>query len=189
MEIEEYKNNPLFPFVDFRNNDASFMMLELFWTDLVRETLGEELSQKCVPLQDIERDNGEEYFHDPVMIDFWIPEMRRGVRVSLLENYENLPNFTNDTKGDGRFNSYHGFTAYWQKRGITGPDDKIEQVVFRSDMSDHALNLVQIGLQKFLLKKLSREEFEKWVDDYHHALGHPSQEEWDDYYDRISEDG
>lgn len=183
MKLEEYKNNPLFPFSDFRTDDASFLMLELFWTQLVREALGEKLAEKCVPLQDCDRDNGEDLFYDPVMIDFWIPEMRRGARVSLIENHKNLPIFTKDTKGIDRFNSYHGFTAYWQDRGITGPDDEIEQIVFRSDLSEHALKNVSVGLQAFFLKKIPCDEFDRWVDDYHQLLGHPNQEEWDEYHE------
>ena len=76
MKISELKTHPLFPFMDFRENDESFLLLKSFWTTVAKDALGEELASKYVPIQDCDRDI--ERFYNLVMLDFWIPEMRRG---------------------------------------------------------------------------------------------------------------
>lgn len=188
LSVNDYKKHPLFPFADFRTNDASFLLLELFWTQVAREALGEELSQQCVSLQACERDDGEEPFYDPLMIDFWIPDMRRGAKVTLNENYESLPHCTPEMKGDQRFKCYGSYLFYGQYRGVTGPDDEIEQIVFASDLTDDAITFVQQGLRQFFIEKISLEEIDRQQKEYSKKMNFPTEKEWENYYDRIYPD-
>ena len=58
MELNQILRHPLFPFADFRTDDASFPMQELYWAALAREALGKEVSALAVPLQETDRDTG-----------------------------------------------------------------------------------------------------------------------------------
>lgn len=185
MKLSEIKKHPLFPFADFRKNDASFLMLELFWTQVAQEALGEALSEKCVPLQDCERDVEEEY--NPVVLDFWIPEIRRGARVILRENYDNQP-YMHDAKGDEKFTAYFPFCFHHSFRGVSSPDDEIEQILIHADMSPVAIKTVQEKLQDFLIKACTEEEITKQWSDYMMKNNFPTHAEREDYYDRAYPD-
>ena len=187
MKVFDYKKHPLFPFADFRTNDASFLLLELFWTQVAREALGEELSQQCRPLQKCERDDGPEPFYNPLMIDFWIPEMRRGVKVVLQENFDNSVLRIN-AKGKERFQCYDPFGFHGQYRGVTGPDDEIEQIVFGSDLQDDSIQSTQNGMRAFLIDKISLEEVDRLVDEQLKRTNYPTPEEWEQYYDELYPD-
>jgi hypothetical protein len=188
MNISDYKKHPLFPFSDFRENDASFLLLELFWTQLVKETIGEELSQKCVPLQDFERDNGPEPFHNPVMIDFWMPSLNRGARISLTENFNNYPLLA-DAKGDERFSAYYPFVYYVNYRRLPDNSKDIEQIVLCSDMSDSSLQSTQKKLREFLIDQISVKEIEEMINNEIRGMpNYPTEEEWDEYYERLPEE-
>ncbi len=165
LNLEEYRKHPLFPFSDFRTNDASFLLLELFWTQVAREALGDELSSKVEPLMACERDNGDEPFYNPIMLDFWIPKIRRGAKIELRENYENDV-LIEDSSGDQRFTAYFSFSAYLQKRGITGPDDEIDQIVFSSDLTNNAIKSVQNGLRAFLVSRIKCHEMEDMINNH-----------------------
>ena len=78
MKLPEIKKHPLFPFKDFKTNDASFLMLELFWTAIAYEALGDELSQQCQPIMSADREG------NPILF-FWLPNAERAVRVILFD--------------------------------------------------------------------------------------------------------
>ncbi|OKH87548.1 hypothetical protein [Thalassospira sp. TSL5-1] len=188
MKISDYKKHLLFPFSDFRKNDASFQLLSDFWQQLVRETIGEELSLKCVPLQDCERDNGPEPFHNPVMIDFWVPSLNRGARITLTENFNNYPLLAN-AKGDERFSAYYPFVYYVNYRRLPDNSKDIEQIVLCSDMTESSLEATQEKLRQFLIDQVSVDEIEEMIkNDIKNMPNYPTKEEWDDYYDRMPEE-
>jgi len=41
MKLEQIKQHPDFPFRDFRSDDLQFLMLELYWAELLRDSLPE----------------------------------------------------------------------------------------------------------------------------------------------------
>ena len=185
MKISEFKTHPLFPFMDFRENDASFLLLELFWTVVAKDALGEELTSKCVPLQDCERDI--ERFYNPVMLDFWIPEMRRGARVTLMENPDNRP-YMADAVGDERFTAYLPFSFHNNVRSVSSPDDEIDQILIHADMSPEAIDCVSNGIKLFLVDKISKDDVLNLWMQYMEENNFPSFKEEEEYYDRLYPD-
>lgn len=184
LTLKEIRSHAQYPFSDFRENDASFLMLELFWTAFISETVGADLTAEMEILQDFERDLDRNY--DPLMIDFWIPKMRRGVRVLLLENFDNLP-LCETVTGDARFNCFHGFGYHSSKRGITSVDDTIDQAVFRTDMSDASLALTQRGVHSFLVDQVGFDVLDAGFKEYYQASNGPTEAEWDAYYERLND--
>ncbi|GEM_PF-1374343 len=49
MKLEQIKRHPDFPFRDFRSNDLQFLMLELYWAELLREILPESVAADWGP--------------------------------------------------------------------------------------------------------------------------------------------
>jgi len=188
MKLKDFKNHPLFPFSDFRENDAAFQLLIDFWQQLVKESLGEELFPKCETLQNYERDNGPEPFYNPVMFDFWVPALNRGARITLTENFNNYPLLA-DAKGDERFSAYYPFVYYVNYRRLPDNSKDIEQIVLCSDMSDSSLQSTQKKLREFLIDQISVKEIEEMINnEIRDMLNYPTEEEWDAYYERLPEE-
>ncbi len=178
MDLNKIIQHPLFPFSDFRTNDASFLMLELYWGAVAREALGEEVSAHVVPLQSTDRD--AENWGDPLMIDFWVPSQRRGAKVTLLENTEGLPACRDATD---KLNCFPSIVTYVSRRGVSGPDDEIDQICFRADMSDIARSVITELLHAFLVKGVNSDQIEPWFDEFNVRTGEgPSLEKLQSLY-------
>ncbi|MBL3576125.1 hypothetical protein JMK10_17610 [Rhodovulum sulfidophilum] len=161
MDLVQILEHPLFPFSDFRTNDASFLMLELYWAAVAREALGDDVAARVEPLQETDRDT--ENWGDPLMLDFWIPDLRRGAKVELLENTEGLPLCR---ESDDKINCFPSIVVYSNRRGITGPDDEIDQVCFRADMGDVARSVISHVLRMFLIEKTTPDAIEPWYGEF-----------------------
>ncbi|OSQ43940.1 hypothetical protein [Thalassospira sp. MCCC 1A01428] len=181
MNVSDYKKHPLFPFADFRENDAALQLLIDFWQQLVKESLGEELFPKCETLQDYERDNGPEPFYNPVMFDFWLPSLDRGARITLTENFDNSPLLA-DAKGDERFSAYNPFVFYMSFRRLPDNSKDIPQIVLCSDMCDSSLQSTQKKLREFLVDQISVEKIEEMRKKrIRERSNYPTEGEWDAY--------
>ncbi|SFJ61241.1 hypothetical protein [Jannaschia pohangensis] len=163
MTLDELRAHSLFPFADFRENDASFLMLELYWAALAREALGEDFAARCQPLQAAERDAEDVTYWEPVMLDFWRPDLRRGARILLLENPEGLP-YCRDVAS--KTDCAVSVDLYFQRRGVTGPEDEIDQIVLLADMSDLARTVTTGALRRFLIDGATPAEMEAEWDDF-----------------------
>lgn len=155
MELDQILHHPLFPFADFRTNDTSFLMLRRYWAAVAREALGEDTSVFVAPLQAADQD--KENWGDPLMLDFWIPGQRRGAKVELAENTGNLP-VCRDVSD--KLNCFLSILIYTSRRGITGPDDDIDQICFRADMSEVARSAVMQFMNAFLVHGIEVDEVE-----------------------------
>ncbi|WP_133511550.1 hypothetical protein [Candidatus Thiosymbion oneisti] len=49
MKLEQIKEHPDFPFRDFRKDDLQFLMLELYWAELLRDSLPEAVATDWGP--------------------------------------------------------------------------------------------------------------------------------------------
>lgn len=186
MSSDRIRQHPLFPFADFRTSDASFQMLEVYWAAAVREALGEALAAQMVPLMAMDRDTecrGDAVtvgWGNPVMVDFWRPDQRRGVRVMLLENTEGLPACRDSSD---KMNCSLSIIVYMQRRGVTGPDDEIDQICFCADMSEVARDVVVQLMKAFMVQGIPADEVEPWYDAFCVRTGEgPSREELQAYY-------
>lgn len=88
MNRTQLESHPLFPFADFRENDASFLLLELYWPAALAEVLPEDLLKQIVPLADADQDK-EKSGCSPLLLSFWLPRLGRGFRI--LYNDHDLP--------------------------------------------------------------------------------------------------
>jgi hypothetical protein len=166
-------NNPLFPFTDFREQETSFQMLERYWAAVAHEALGEEVFAACVALQLADRDL--EGWGNPLMLDVWIPALRRGAKVMLLENVEGLPAFRDSAKKrTNKRACFRSIFVYLNRRGVTGPDDKIDQICFLADMSDVARSAVQFLLRAFLIENMEINDVDPWFDKFAERVGETS---------------
>ncbi len=165
MELDQIVAHPLFPFADFRTNDASFLLLELYWAAVAQRALGPAAAQ-VVPLMAADRD--PEGWGDPVMLDVWMPDRRRGAKVLLAENPAGRPACR---EAADKFACFPSIIVYTQARGIEGPDDEIDQICFCADMSEVARGVVLQLLDAFLLRGVPVEGIEPWFDDFCRRTG------------------
>lgn len=155
MKLDQILCHPLFPFTDFRTNEASFLMLEHYWAVAAQDALGEEIWVQCVPLQAADQD--KENWGDPLMLDFWIPGQRRGAKVTFLENTEGLPACRDVSD---KLNCFVSILIYTTRRGVAGPDDEIDQICFRADMSEVARSTVMQFMNAFLVHGIEVDQVE-----------------------------
>lgn len=81
--LDDIRRHPKFPFDAWREDDVSFLMLELYWAELVRVILGGEMDNYTA-LFDTQRDG------NPIL-DITNQTVRRGLRLIMIENEENKP--------------------------------------------------------------------------------------------------
>jgi hypothetical protein len=159
-------NDPLFPFTDFRVQETSFQMLERYWAAVAQEALGDEAFAACVALQLPDRDL--EGWGNPLMLDVWVPALRRGAKMMLLENVESLPACRDSAKKDACFRSIF---VYLDRCGVTGPDDQLDQICFLADMSNVARSAVQFLLRAFLNENMEIDKVDPWFDNFAERIG------------------
>lgn len=98
--LDDIRRHPQFPFLAWKEDDISFLMLELYWAELVRVILGDEMAN-YTPLWDTERDG------NPILTITNLTA-RRGLRLVMIENEENKPPYP-ETTGAGAFYSLYPF--------------------------------------------------------------------------------
>lgn len=184
MTLDELSTHALYPFQDFRENDASFLLLELYWTLVAQNALTSRPNLQVEPLQDADQDR--EHWGDPVMLDFWCPAIRRGIKVILLENDTNqIP----CRESEDKFNCMPSTVLYFQHRGVTGPDDEIDQLCFCADMSIMSRQAVGWGIRQFIGEGASIESIEDAWDRYIIETGDgPTRAQREEYYMKYLED-
>ncbi|OKH87549.1 hypothetical protein LF95_12285 [Thalassospira sp. TSL5-1] len=122
------------------------------------------------------------------MFDFWVPSLNRGARITLTENFDNSPLQAN-AKGDERFTAYNPFIYYMTFRRLPDDSKDIPQIVLCSDMAESSLEATQEKLREFLVDQISVDEIEEMINKrIKEKSNYPTKEEWDDYWDRMSED-
>jgi hypothetical protein len=161
MTLAELLRHPLYPFADFRADPTAFALLESYWAAVARDALGAEFFAACELLQPPDRD--VEGWGDPLMLDIWIPSLRRGARVLLLEAVE-LKHARRPSAG--KRTEPHSIYAYLNRRGVTGPYDQIDQICFCADMSDAARTVVQRFLRAFLVDGVDVDRIEQSLRDF-----------------------
>jgi hypothetical protein len=156
--LTELLSHPLYPFDSFRADDTAFSLLTRYWAAVAREALGASVFAACEPLQPPDRD--AEGWGDPLMLDIWIPAQRRGARVLLLEAIK--PKLVHSTRAGERAKR-PSIYLYLSRRGVTGPDDVIDQICFRADMGDGARSVVQEFLHVFLVDCMDLDSVEQSI--------------------------
>jgi hypothetical protein len=100
FSLEDIRRHPKFPFDAWKQDDICFLMLELYWAELVRGILGDEMANYA-PLFDTERDGN-------LILTLTHLKARRGLRLIMIENVENKPKYP-EKKGPDAFYSLYPF--------------------------------------------------------------------------------
>jgi hypothetical protein len=101
FSLDDIRRHPKFPFDAWQEDDVSFLMLELYWAELVRVILGDEMVNYA-PLWDTERDG------NPILA-ITNQTARRGLRLIMIANEDNKPLYPNKT-GQDAFYALQPFT-------------------------------------------------------------------------------
>jgi hypothetical protein len=190
MKLVDIEKHPLYPFSDFRTNDASFLMLELYWTSVAQEALGDELSTQVVPTLLADQDK-ERTGEMPNMLGFWIPNLNKGARIMLAENLENLPQ---PHEAENRFEAFHPIWVWANQNGVYDESHDlnigqgIEHIEIAANVALETRNEVSILLRKFFLEDMDVCKINELFEIIQKHRGYPSSPEWDDYYDRMYPD-
>jgi hypothetical protein len=96
--LEDIRRHPKFPFPDWKEDDISFLMLEIYWAELVRQILGDEMVN-YTPLWDTERDG------NPILTITNV-NARRGLRLVMIENDEKKVPYPEKTGADAFYALY-----------------------------------------------------------------------------------
>jgi hypothetical protein len=171
VTLAELLRHPLYPFANFRTDAMAFSLLASFWAEVAREALGDEPFAACEPLQPPDRDI--EGWGDPVMLDVWIPSLRRGARVLLLEAI--VPTAAH-RPSVGKLAEPHSIYVYLSRRGVAGPHDQIDQICFRADMTAASRAVVQRYMRAFLIDRVDVDSIEQSLRRFEEkiAVGPPS---------------
>ena len=165
MRRREIEAHPLYPFGDFRTNEASFLLLELYWPAVLAEALGPEWAAQAVPLGEADRDTAG--FGTPVLCHFWLPRRGRGVRV--------LHNDPPDPPAEGDQDWFHSrlfLSASRQERPgdwdlptggqVPGPVHAFEELLCIADTAPEVADAVAEAASRFLLGDVGLDEMARW---------------------------
>lgn len=184
MTPAELKAHPLFPFGDFRTNEASFLLLELFWPAVVAEELPPDVQAHVVPVSDADRD--QEGFGCPVMMSFWAPEVGRGLRVLYNDpegSLEKVKAGMDEREGDEGTQidepepetprpvspifisaARRVLPEPWTLPGKNGPTsaNALDEVTAIADLSDISISVVKEAAKRLFVLRTPMDELVEW---------------------------
>lgn len=170
MTLDQIKKHPLYPFLQYQTDDAAFLMLELFWTQLAKEAIGEDLAETAIPLMEAQQSDG-----NPILF-FRLPEPARAVRVVLQSNQDGLPLASELAEGAPPvcYRSVAFFPDQAPLSFDTYPPEKIDALLVFCDMeNDAALSCVMGMIRDFLVDGLGVDDIETRSEVYYSQLGYP----------------
>ena len=179
MTLDEIKKHPLFPFEQFRTNDAAFLMLELFWTQLAQEVLGAKLSATAVPLMEADQEDG-----NPVLF-FRLPDLALAIRVVLTFNDDNLP-MPNERTADNPYVYFRPVEFFPEKAPLSFdsyPPETINGMLIFCDMNaPDVFPVITAMMREFCLEGLAMKDIEARADQYCLQIGYPDRVEEKAYW-------
>lgn len=169
MTLDQIKRHPYYPFRDFRSNDLSFLMLELYWAELFRAVLTESGASKAIenwiPQAPAERTDGNPILD--VMNRSTSP--LRELRIIQRFNTEGLAELDLGNPVPVHFSgdAYVPFVP-----GLTyGATDEggvaaVEELVISSDISEACERLNREFIRKWCVDRVSVETMQQVLDGY-----------------------
>lgn len=169
MKLSEIKKHPNFPFRNFRKNDLEFLLLELYWATLFKETIGEPSHTQWVAEFPADREEG-----NPIL---FLANRRatppRIIRIIQRFNEQHLPEFNLDTFDDLSFknDAYVPFVP-----GVTvGALDEdmvtpIDELVISSDISNCCERYVREYIRLWCDELIPSEELNDCIDKFWNAV-------------------
>lgn len=188
MTLDEIKQHPSYPFLDFATNDASFLLLELFWTQVAREALGEDLSASAVPLMQAQQEDG-----NPILF-FRLPDLEGGLgraaRVILKTNEAEQPALSDATRPN-KFDYYRpvDFLADSSPaRFDVYSEQRIDALLINYDMAFDAIAAVTDMLRAFFIECMDLAQIEPRALAHYAAMGAPDVREEAAYWAGLPEE-
>lgn len=170
MTLDDIKKHPLFPFTQFQKDDAAFLLLELFWTQLAQEALGRELAATAVPLMEADQEEG-----NPILF-FRLPSPARAIRVVLTFNDDDLPMPQNRTP-ENPYVYYRPAAFFPDKAPLSFdsyPPETVDAMVIFCDMTaPDVFPIVSAMIQDFCIGGLAMHDIEARADHYCRQIGYP----------------
>ncbi len=169
MTLDQIKRHPYYSFRDFRSNDLSFLMLELYWAELFRTVLtesgGHQAIAKWIPQAPAERVDGNPMFDVLDRLTSPFRELRiiqrfNSERLAELDLENPVPiHFT----GDAYVPFVPGLTY-----GATDEDGSspVEELVISSDISEPCERLNREFIRKWCVERVSVETMQQALDGY-----------------------
>jgi hypothetical protein len=170
VRLEEIKRHPYYPFRDFRTNDLSFLLLELYWAELFQTIVSSHDPKKQIhtpwnPKSAADRNDGNPIFH--VINRTLAPS--RVLRIIQRFNTEKLPEFDPDHPVPVRFkqDAYVPFVP-GLTFGATDDDGTtpIEELVISSDISNACERLNRQMITNWCVEAISAVEMQKSINNY-----------------------
>jgi hypothetical protein len=170
MTLDDIKKHPLFPFVKFQTDDAAFLMLELFWTQLAQEALGPDLAATAVPLMEADQKDG-----NPILF-FRLPNPARAIRVVLTFNDDDLPMPQNRTPENPYV--YHRPIEFFPDKAPLSfdryPPETVDAMLIFCDMNaPDVFPIVTAMMRDFFIEGLAMSDIEARADQYCKQIGYP----------------
>jgi hypothetical protein len=147
------RRHPKFPFVRWQEDDVSFSMLKLYWAEVVRLVLGDEMASYA-PLFETERDG------NPILT-LTNPVARRGLRLIVLENEDDAPH---PDKGgaDARHSLYPFLNTSCLPDGVTS----VDELVMLVKLDDRYISSFEHLVQLHCCDYVSAEQMEEAIVTY-----------------------
>ena len=159
--LSQIKAHPSFPFGDFRENQMSFLMLELYWVELFAEVLGDAVSE-WNPLSDAEPDG------NPILSLVNLTHAR-ALRVIQKTNDDSRPAFP-EARGEG---AYYGLQA-WLNLGRTSDGEvELNELVLFADLGEHTEREARSLVSLHCVELAQEAVVEKAISAYENRVGMP----------------
>ena len=166
MNRPEIEAHPLYPFTDFRRNDASFLLLELYWPAVIASALGRDLTMQVVPLAEADRD--PDGFGNPALLHFWIPRRGRGLRILYNDPPEALgaeaPHIRSPLYMAASLSERPEPWDLPTGGQIPGPVHAMEELVCIADTSLQVADAVHDAARLFFRSKITLAEMQEYCD-------------------------
>lgn len=162
MKRQELEALPNYPFRDFRTNDASFLLLELYWPAVISEALGPEASALVIPLADADQDIHS--FGCPMLMGFWIPKIGRGLRVLYNDPPEDITHPHSPLFASASIAERPPEWSLPTGGQIPGPVTRMEELVLIADTDPAVADAVTKAAQLFLLTDISLQDMQDYCD-------------------------
>ncbi|WP_089726260.1 hypothetical protein [Candidatus Thiosymbion oneisti] len=166
MKLEQIKRHPDFPFRDFQSDDLQFLMLELYWAELLRDSLPESVAADWGPEWAADPEDGS-----PILSvsnrKLMPPRM---LRIIQSVNNDQFPELDLETwepityRGDAYYIPCGPSLTY----GKTDQDLKtpIEELVIFSEVSEVCERMVRDYIRLWCVERISEKQMEVVVEAY-----------------------
>lgn len=160
MKLEQIKQHPDFPFRDFRRNDLQFLMLELYWAELLRDSLPKAIAA----------DWGPEWAADPLdgspILSVSNRKLMPPRMLDIIQTFndDQSPELNLETwelityRGDVHIPFYPSLTYGGLDQDMETP---IEELVIYSDVSEVCERMVRDYIRLWCVERISEDQMDE----------------------------